>query len=257
MADGVLWLVLIAGAYLIGAIPFGLLLGKVNGVDIREHGSGNIGATNLLRVCGRRIGYAGFALDVAKGAAPVVVAGLVMGLIGLDAARELAAAGGAPLELSLWIIAGAAAMLGHIFPIYLRFKGGKGVATGLGLFLAFWPWTTIPAAIALAVWIVTVKATRYVSVASIAAAVALPTAMLVLLLLGWPIGESRVGAASAPLASLVVGWPFLVLALALATLVIVKHRPNIVRLRAGTESKIGTKPAAKQTAATDEPHRDR
>jgi len=269
MNDAALWAMLIGGAYLVGSVPFGLLLGKLNGVDIREHGSGNIGATNLLRVCGRRVGYVGFALDVAKGAAPVLAAGLATGLLGLGAARGEPDAAGVvePLraaELGLWIAVGVAAMLGHIFPVYLRFKGGKGVATGLGLFLAFWPWTTIPAAASLAVWIATVRTTRYVSVASMAAAVALPTVALVQMLLGWPIprraidratggdgdavgaadGLSAAGAGVGSASSISVGWPFLVMTLTLAALVIAKHRSNIARLRAGTESKIGsTKPA--------------
>ena len=227
MADWALWLMLVAAAYLIGAVPFGLLLGWLRGVDIREHGSGNIGATNLLRVCGRRVGYAGFALDVAKGAGPVVAAGWLMGVIGPGAARSgLVSAG----ELWAWIAVGAATMLGHIFPVYLRFKGGKGVATGLGLFLGFWPWTTPAAVGALIVWVIVVRTTRYVSVASMCAATALPTLAIVGQALGFPSAEGG---------TLVTGWPFLAVTALLGGLVIVKHRTNIARLRAGTESKIG------------------
>ena len=230
MSEWAIWAVLTLGAYAVGAVPFGLLLGKLRGVDIRRHGSGNIGATNLLRVCGRRVGYVGFALDVLKGTVPVVVAGAVMGVGGSAAARSGDVETGA---LWAWIGVGAATMVGHIFPVYLRFKGGKGVATGLGLFLGFWPWTTLPAIGALVVWIAVARTTRFVSVASMSAAVALPVLVVVGQAAGYPSVEGG---------ALASGWPFVAVTTVLGALVVVKHRGNIRRLRAGTESKIGAGP---------------
>ncbi len=216
---GLSWVV----AYLVGAVPFGLILGKTRGVDIREHGSGNIGATNLLRVCGRRVGLIGFALDVAKGSVPALVVGLVAGLLSA-AGRGEAGAG----ELAAWMGVGVAAMLGHVFPVYLRFKGGKGVATSFGMLLAYWPFTTLAALGAFGVWCVLVWRTRYVSVGSIGAAVALPVLVAGVLAAGWFGGVGWEA-----------GWPFFAATTALGVLVIVKHRGNIARLRAGTEGKIG------------------
>jgi glycerol-3-phosphate acyltransferase PlsY len=228
MPDALLWPLLVLAAYLVGAIPFGFLLGKARGVDIREHGSGNIGATNLLRVCGKRIGLLGFFLDAAKGAVPVLIAGSVVGTLGLGAARSSELT---PTDLLLWLAVGVATMLGHIYPVYLKFKGGKGVATGLGMFLGYWPWTTPVALAALIVWYAVLKTTRYVSVASICAAIALPVCTVASQALGWPAADA-----------VTLGWPFIAVTAALGALVIIKHRTNIKRLRAGTEAKIGSAP---------------
>ena len=119
------WIVALVLAYAIGGVPFGLLLGFVRGVDIREHGSGNIGATNTMRVLGKRLGLLAFLLDVLKGAVPVLVWGFIISA----ASRPDLPAG----EAFKWLGIGVATVLGHIFPIYLRFKGGKGVATGFGI----------------------------------------------------------------------------------------------------------------------------
>jgi len=221
-------------AYLTGAIPFGLLLGLTRGVDIREHGSGNIGATNLLRVCGKAIGLTGFCLDLAKGLTPVLIAGALSGLLTENAATAA--------QNAAWLAVGAAAMLGHLFPLYLRFKGGKGVATGLGMLLGFFPWTTAPALAALAVWIATVTLPRYVSVASMTAAAALPVAV-----------TAQLALFEHPRHAFAHGWPFPVGSVLLAALVIVKHRTNIRRLRDGTESKIQPKPPATPTGSIGEP----
>src|SRR5947209_7857227 len=110
------------GSYLVGAIPFGYLIGRARGVDIFEHGSGNIGATNVGRVLGRRFGILVFLLDFAKGALPVLMAARLCGLTELEVPAQ-----------SLEVTAGLAAFLGHLFPVYLRFRGGKGVATGAGV----------------------------------------------------------------------------------------------------------------------------
>jgi glycerol-3-phosphate acyltransferase PlsY len=194
-------------SYLVGAIPFGLLLGRaLKGVDIREHGSRNLGATNAFRVLGAPIGAAVFALDFAKGLIPTL------------AAEKCAPA----VEWAPWaaFLAALAAVLGHVFPVYLRFKGGKGVATGAGVLAALAP---LPTAIAFAVFTVTVAATRYVSLGSLLAALALPAALL-----------ATAGAAA---------WrdrlPALLASSAIAVVVVVRHRDNLKRLLAGTESRLG------------------
>ena len=118
-------------AYLLGSVPFAFLIAWAHGKDLRTIGSGNIGATNLARAVGRTWGYTCFALDVLKGLAPVAIVGAVVGV------PE------SPGRLSLWLLVGAAAILGHVFPVYLRFKGGKGVATSFGVALGLWPYFTL------------------------------------------------------------------------------------------------------------------
>jgi glycerol-3-phosphate acyltransferase PlsY len=207
------WLIFLVIAYLLGAIPFALLLGRLGGVDIRTIGSGNVGATNLGRALGKSWGIAGFLLDVAKGAAPVAA----FGLLGPDWPR------GAVFPLLAWLLVGVMAIVGHMFPVYLGFKGGKGVATGLGVLLALWPVMTLAGVTAFILWLIITKATGYVSLGSMIGAASLP-----LTATGIALGMGR-------LAELPV---YLALSLLLATLVIVRHRGNIRRLRAGTESKV-------------------
>ncbi len=186
-------------AYLIGSIPFGFLLGKFNGIDIRRYGSGNIGATNLTRLLGRDWGMACFFLDFLKGVLPVIIA-----------AR---AAGGFTL---LAVVAAGLAICGHIWPIFLRFKGGKGVATSLGALIALAPWAVV---IAMATWFLVFKLTRYVSVASIAATVMLPLGdYLRIRIFSMPLVKSR-----------------LILLIFLAALIIWRHRTNMKRLLQGKE----------------------
>ncbi len=180
-------------AYLLGAVPFGLLLSKwLSKRDPRDYGSGNIGATNAMRTGGKLVGALTLLADISKGAIPVSLS----------------------LMLKLpesWIAAIAVTtFLGHIFPVYLGFKGGKGVATMLGVML---PWQPLIAAIGLLAWVILLKITHYVSLSSILAALLLP---LLLALSG----------ASAP--ALLVGMIF-------ASLVTLKHAGNIRRLMHGTE----------------------
>jgi len=209
-------------AYLVGAIPFGQILARLHGKDLRTIGSGNIGATNLARACGRKWGYICFALDVLKGFLPVLAAkAAATNLLSVETSVG-------PAFLALWLAVGVAAIVGHIFPIYLRFKGGKGVSTSFGVALGIWPYFTLSAAIALVVWVVVVLIWRYVSLASICASVAFATALVV------AIAVHSTWQASAL-------WPLLLAAVAMPVLVIVCHRENIKRLASGTESKIRSK----------------
>ncbi|KAB7647406.1 glycerol-3-phosphate 1-O-acyltransferase PlsY [Polymorphobacter fuscus] len=182
--------------YLLGSIPFGLLLTRAVGVDIRTVGSGNIGTTNVLRTGNKGLAAATLLLDAGKGAVAVLLA------------RQF---GG--VEASM--LAGVAAFLGHCYPVWLGFKGGKGVATLLGVTLAAVP---VAGVIALIVWAAGAALTRYSSVGGLLAAVA------------------------APVAAALLGFAHSAIALALMAAVLVwKHRDNIARLRAGTESRIGAK----------------
>ncbi|MSR29319.1 MAG: glycerol-3-phosphate 1-O-acyltransferase [Phycisphaerales bacterium] len=217
-------MVWIAGAFVAGSIPFGMIIGRAHGIDICALGSKNIGATNVGRVLGRRWGMVCFALDAFKGAAPV--AALIL-LASPTAANAR--------ESTLIPLVGAAAILGHIYSPWVGFKGGKGVATSFGALLAMWPTMTFAALGALVVWLIVVKASRFISLASMVAAASLPILYAAFAL--WPIDE---GAWSRLLSS----GPLLVATLALAVLVLWKHRANIARLRAGTEPRVrdSTKP---------------
>jgi glycerol-3-phosphate acyltransferase PlsY len=208
--------VAIVAAYLLGSVPFAFLIARAYGKDLRTIGSGNIGATNLARAVGRQWGYFCFALDVLKGLAPMAIVRAIVGVPD------------SPLLLCLWLLVGIAAILGHVFPVYLRFKGGKGVATSFGVALGLWPYFTVCALIALAVWIAVVLIWRYVSLASITAAVVFPIALFL-------------GILSVPDWHSANLWPLVVAAIVIPILVIVRHRENIRRLAAGTESKIRSK----------------
>jgi glycerol-3-phosphate acyltransferase PlsY len=189
------------GSYVIGSVPTGLWLGlALRGIDIRDHGSGNIGATNTFRVLGARIGGAAFVCDLAKGLVPVLVARA------LDTGIYTALA------------CGVAAILGHLFSMFLRFRGGKGVATSTGVFLGLAPWATLLAAV---VFGIVFWRTRIVSVASFIAAAALTLGVFLLPLVP--------GVSIAP----PVQW----VATAVALLIVWKHRANIRRLLKGAENK--------------------
>ncbi|MDF1739278.1 MAG: glycerol-3-phosphate 1-O-acyltransferase PlsY [Verrucomicrobiales bacterium] len=195
------WLLL--GAYVIGATPFGFLAGKMKGIDIRKHGSGNIGATNVLRTLGKPIGITVLVMDILKGLLPVVFA------------QSLS-------DNSLVHVATAiATILGHNYTFWLGFKGGKGIATTGGAVLPIMPFALVAAVI---VWIITVKTTRYVSVASIAAAITIPLIITIR------------GLIQSNLDFIVLG-----LGLFVCILAIWKHRSNIGRLRRGEELQFGRK----------------
>jgi len=208
----------VVAAYLVGSIPFGVIIARTHGKDLRAIGSGNIGATNVARALGRKWGYICFGLDVLKGLLPMLAFRVIV-------LPHIATTIHGPALMASWLLVGMAAILGHIFPVYLGFRGGKGVATSFGVALGLWPYFTICALIALAVWIAVVLIWRYISLASICAAVVFPVS-LILGILATPAWDS---------ANL---WPLLVAATLIPLLVIVRHRENIQRLLAGTESKI-------------------
>ncbi len=228
--SGLVYTFWLLSAYFVGSIPFGLLLGKFKGVDLREHGSGNVGATNAGRVLGKKLGFLCFALDVLKGLGPVlgfalltdtrsVVAGAVF-IVPPNALSEQPT-----LSALSWLVIAAAAVLGHVFPVWLKFKGGKGVATSLGVLLGVFPYLTVPAALGFVAWYITVKVSGYVGLASVVAALLLPV---------FTVGSGLLwGLQPGPIAvfGAVTGL--------LALLVIFRHRGNLQRIRAGTEPKAG------------------
>jgi acyl phosphate:glycerol-3-phosphate acyltransferase len=207
-------ILLLVVAYLLGAIPFGYLIGRARGVDLFKAGSGNIGATNAGRVLGRKIGTLVFLLDFLKGALPVAIV--------LPLARALAP--GADTALGppdvLRVATAALTFLGHLFPIYLGFRGGKGIATGAGTMFVLVPG---PTALALLAWIVVLFATRIVSLASLVAA----TILLLTRLMSIP----------SPFES--GSLPVTLYLLAATLMVVIKHRSNVRRLVAGNENRIG------------------
>jgi len=204
-------------SYLLGAVPFGLIAGlALKGVDIRQHGSRNIGATNALRVLGRPIGIVVHVLDIAKGFVPAFLLA--------PFAVQPAALGRVGVEPALSVAYGSAAVLGHVFPVYLRFRGGKGMATSLGAFLGV-AW--LPTLIGGLAWVLVRAATRYVSVASMVSVTLIPVAMALV---------------PDPLSGGAMTWrrvEYLAFGALVAVLVIARHKSNIVRLIRGTEHKIG------------------
>jgi glycerol-3-phosphate acyltransferase PlsY len=186
-------LVVVVG-YLLGSIPFAYLAGRLRGVDIRTVGSKNVGATNVFRTLGKRIGVTVMVLDIAKGLVAVLIA--------------------RGLTDSPWpIAAAAAAIVGHVFPVWLRFRGGKGVAVAGGAMIGLAP---IPALVVVVIWFAVVALTRYVSLASVIAAALFP---FLVLLFGEP-------------------WPVVAFTALAAVAVIVRHRANIGRLLAGEELRL-------------------
>lgn len=205
-------------------MPFGLWIARAKGVNIRAHGSGNIGATNVWRVMGRGPGMLCFTLDVLKGLVPSLSAGVLLGTVRFGEADPLSAAA----DASVWLHVGTgvAAILGHMFTPLAGFKGGKGVATAFGALLGVWPVMTVAVLLALAAWIVVFKVGRMVGIASVIAAGIVPLAVAGL---GYVDPSLR--------------WrtPHLVVAIVLAALVIWKHRGNIKRTLAGTEPRFARK----------------
>lgn len=188
--------VLLIASYLLGAIPFGLLLGKRAGIDVRAAGSGNIGATNVARTAGKKLGLLTLALDAAKGAAPPLVARYALGL-GPDAA----------------VYAGLAAVVGHVFPVYLKFRGGKGVATAAGMFAAVAP---LALGVGLVAFGLGYAIARAVSVGSLLGAAALLTALVL---------------GGAPPTTAIAGG-------VVVALIVIRHVENLKRLVSGRENRL-------------------
>ncbi|MBN2136743.1 MAG: glycerol-3-phosphate 1-O-acyltransferase PlsY [Sedimentisphaerales bacterium] len=209
----------IVGAYLLGSIPFGLLIAKAHGKDLRSIGSGNIGATNVSRALGRKWAYTCFFLDVLKGFIPTFAT-----MFYVRAQKDLSYTEHIAV-LWLWLAAGWAAVVGHIFPIYLRFKGGRGVSTSFGIGLGIWPYYTFCALFAITIWIILVLIWRYVSLASIVASAIFPLALTTAIIIkaDWHFTNL---------------WPLLIVAAGIPLMVTIRHRPNIARLIQGTETKI-------------------
>jgi glycerol-3-phosphate acyltransferase PlsY len=192
-------LVIIALAYLVGSIPFGLILSKLFAKrDIRSAGSGNIGATNVMRVLGKKLGVLTLMFDILKGAIFVILAEVVT-------------------HSEIWAsLAGLAAFLGHLYPIYLNFRGGKGVATSVGIFLFLAPYALL---VDIVIFLLVVYQTRYVSLGSIIAAALLPVILLVFS----------------------YSYVYVILAVIMGGFIILRHRDNIQRLKQGRETKFGEK----------------
>ncbi len=203
-------LVIVAG-YLLGSIPFGYLAGRLGGMDIRKLGSGNIGATNVVRVLGKRYGYSVFALDFAKGLAAVTLSSTV---------ARTAQSPWASSE-TFGILAAVSAVVGHSFPVWLKFQGGKGVAVSAGALFGLMP---LAALVGVAIWILVFLLTRYVSAASIAAAMALPFVIWIMARLNEIRGQALFYAS-----------------LCLAAFVVWRHRSNLSRLIHGSEARFTRK----------------
>lgn len=219
------WLIWVVGAFLAGSIPFAVLIGRAKGVDIRQHGSGNPGASNLGRTVGKKWGMICFVLDVGKGLVPTALFGLLLFAMASGRAMSTLPHDAPPggVVAGQWVLVAVAAVLGHVFSPWLKFRGGKGVATGLGATLGLFPIVTIPGVIAFVIWYAVCKATGYVGLASVIAAASLPVFTVVNgLVLGLSFGQVAVFAGLTAL---------------LAALVIFRHRGNLARLRAGTERK--------------------
>lgn len=198
-------------SYVLGSIPSGVIAGRIAGVDIQKTGSGNIGATNVTRILGKKWGYPVFFADFAKGFAAVMLATVCCHKFSVP-----------PNECVLVQITGAIfAVIGNALPVWLKFRGGKGVATSAGVLFALTPLAMLTG---LAIWIIVFKISRYVSVASMVAALALPIAVGV-------IAHVRHTENSA----------LLYFTICLAALVILRHRSNLVRLMQGTETRFEKK----------------
>jgi glycerol-3-phosphate acyltransferase PlsY len=198
-------------SYLLGSIPAGYLAGRVAGIDIRHAGSGNIGATNVMRVLGKRYGYPVFIIDFLKGLIAVSLSILIE-----KRAQPLSV----PTEL-IGIIAAISCVIGHSFPVWLSFKGGKGVATSMGGLFGLMPFVAL---IGVAVWVIMFQITRYVSVASMTATLAVPISILILM------PPKQTGGAA-----------LLYFSICLAALVVFRHRSNLSRLVRGTEPRFKRK----------------
>jgi acyl phosphate:glycerol-3-phosphate acyltransferase len=200
----------LVGSYLLGSIPFGYLAGRTRGIDIRKAGSGNIGATNVVRVLGKAYGYPVFVLDFLKGLGAVRISIAIAASLRAESTSEV-----------VGILAAVSAVIGHSFPLWLKFRGGKGVATSAGALFGLMPLVTL---IGVGIWILTFFLTRYVSVASITTAVALPLVIAIMTWLNQTYGKALFYSS-----------------LCIAAVVIWRHHSNLSRLIRGTEPRFTRK----------------
>ncbi|WAC17898.1 glycerol-3-phosphate 1-O-acyltransferase PlsY [Luteolibacter sp. SL250] len=220
-------------AFLLGSIPFGLLIAKAKGIDIRQHGSGNIGATNVLRVVGKKYGITCLILDALKGLIPTIIGISLIRFAGMKNPMMISALDPFSAEFPMLtaqvmqVITGLCAILGHNYSPWVGFKGGKGIATSAGVLIAMMPAAIV---ILLIVWLLVFLISRYVSLASIVTAAVLP---LITLWGSWFHGKIQNGTWNKPL---------FVFTIIIAVLAIWKHRSNIQRLRQGTENRFQRKP---------------
>jgi glycerol-3-phosphate acyltransferase PlsY len=203
--------VAVLGSYLLGSIPFGYLVGKIGGIDIRKIGSGNIGATNVVRALGKRYGYPVFVLDFLKGLGAVKIS--------MSLATDVRPEWGSPEIFG--VLAAVASVIGHSFPLWLKFRGGKGVATSAGALFGLMPVATLIAAL---IWLLVFWFTRYVSVASLVTVVALPLLILIMTRLNQIQGNALFYSS-----------------LGIAAVVIWRHRSNFSRLMRGSEPRFTRK----------------
>ncbi len=210
------WALWVLAGYLCGSVPVAWFIGRAHGIDIRRVGSGNVGASNVGRELGRGWGALCLVLDAVKGLVPVAVSGPAMGVTATTVPAD---------QVWCWLAVATAAVVGHIYPVWLRFNGGKGVATGLGVLLGFWPLLTVPTVAAVATWLLVAGIFRQISLASVVAAFVLPCYV-------WLTSVIVSSTAADTI-------PFLIVTTLMAVLVIVRHRSNISRLLAGTEARIG------------------
>lgn len=203
------WIIIVVGSYLVGSLPTGYLAGLYCGIDLRTRGSGNIGSTNALRVLGKPWGYTVFVVDFLKGLIPVLLA--MHWSVQAGTIRPPSAPGA---------LAALCVLLGHSFPVWLRFRGGKGIASSAGVIVGLFP-TAFPFMIG--IWMLFFSLTRFVSVASMAASVALPVAVIILYLLHK------------------ADWLSLLVSIVMCALALYRHRANINRLTAGTEPRFEKK----------------
>lgn len=211
------WWVAIGLAYLSGSVPYGLLIGKAHGIDLRTVGSGNIGATNCGREVGSLWGKLCFVCDFLKGFVPVIVVGAWAGLLGLASITTE--------QAGWWTAVAGAAVCGHVFPVWLGFRGGKGVATAFGALVGVWPVLSLTAAAGAVTWVVVTASTRFVSLGSIVSTAAMAWYAAVIAVC-FGIDLQR-------------GWPMAAGVGALAVLVLVRHRGNLSRVLTGTEDRVG------------------
>ena len=204
-------LFIVVGSYLLGSLPIGYIVGKIAGVDIRKSGSGNIGATNVLRVLGKKYGYTVFFLDALKGFAVVRIS---LALVSTTPAAQ-------PYANLFALLGAVVCVIGHSFPVWLNFRGGKGVATSAGVIIGLMP---LAAIIVFPIWFIVFEICRYVSVASICAAISLP--ITIALFLRFKVMDSVV---------------LLYFSIALAVVVVWRHRSNFSRLLNGTEQRFTRK----------------